>query len=144
MLAEITRNLSHSAVGKSRLLIQLQDLLMKALIKDNEIHLPDMVMRVHSPTDFIAKKLYTYGVWEKHILDVMQRTIKPGDTVLDVGANIGFHTIHCSRWVGPNGTVMAFEPDPANVALLEHNLERNSCQNVQVHAVALSNQGNCS
>lgn len=140
MLSKFTKELSRSAIGKWDFLIRTQDLLMKVLIKNNEIHLPDMVIRVHSPTDFIAKKLYTYGVWEKHILEVMQHTIQPGDVVLDVGANIGFHTIHFSRWVGTSGMVMAFEPDPANIELLKSNLARNNCKNVQVFPVALSDR----
>ncbi|HBB17346.1 MAG TPA: FkbM family methyltransferase [Syntrophus sp. (in: bacteria)] len=40
--------------------------------------------------------------------------VKPGMTVLDIGANIGFYTTLLSRCVGKNGTVYAFEPEEAN------------------------------
>jgi FkbM family methyltransferase len=46
--------------------------------------------------------------------------IKPGMSVLDIGANIGFYTILLSRSVGKNGTVYAFEPDDDNF----HSLKR--------------------
>jgi FkbM family methyltransferase len=61
----------------------------------------------------------------------------PGDTVFDVGANIGFYSVLFSRWVGPGGKVICFEPDPDNVSLLRRNLELNGCQNAMVRDVAL-------
>jgi FkbM family methyltransferase len=45
--------------------------------------------------------------------------VKPGMTVLDVGANIGFYTILLSGLVGKNGTVYAFEPDEDNFNFLK-------------------------
>jgi FkbM family methyltransferase len=44
--------------------------------------------------------------------------VKLGAVVVDVGANFGLHSLYLSRAVGPQGTVIAFEPDPDNYALL--------------------------
>ena len=55
------------------------------------------------------------------LVDLMTRRIHPGDTVVDVGANIGYYTTLMSDLVGPTGKVIAFEPDPTNFALLEEN-----------------------
>jgi FkbM family methyltransferase len=50
------------------------------------------------------------------------RLLRPGDYVLDVGANIGYFTSLFAERVGPAGRVMAFEPDPRNVTLLRANV----------------------
>jgi FkbM family methyltransferase len=66
----------------------------------------------------VGDTLRTPWVKERHRLDVdhlipeICRLINPGDTVIDVGANIGDHTIAYMRSVGPDGRVIAFEPDP--------------------------------
>jgi FkbM family methyltransferase len=46
------------------------------------------------------------------LLSILFRYVRPGDTVLDVGANIGDHTIAYLDWVTPTGEVRAFEPNP--------------------------------
>lgn len=51
--------------------------------------------------------------------------VRQGDTVADVGANIGLYTIALAQRVGSAGRVVAFEPDPANAVLLKRNLALN-------------------
>ncbi len=75
---------------------------------------------------------------EKVATAVFRGLLRPGMTVLDVGANIGFYSLEADDIVGPEGRVIAFEPDPANRALLEENLERNRAQRVTVEACAVS------
>ena len=67
----------------------------------------------------------------------MSRWISPGSTVIDIGANVGFMSVFFSEKVGPQGLVLAIEPDPVNLKLLEHNLARNGCDNVRVLPVAV-------
>lgn len=62
----------------------------------------------------------------------------PGKTVADVGAHMGFDTLHFSRLVGDGGRVHAFEPAPANGRKLRRNCELNSLQQVTVHPYAVS------
>ena len=50
---------------------------------------------------------------------------RPGDVVIDVGANVGYTALMAARAVGPTGRVIAVEPSPRSVALLELNAERN-------------------
>ena len=66
------------------------------------------------------------------------RHVKPGDTFVDIGANIGWFTLLASRLVGNSGHVIAFEPDPENYAILARNIERNSMKNVTPVKAALS------
>jgi FkbM family methyltransferase len=51
--------------------------------------------------------------------------IKPGDRVLELGGNIGYFTCLYAQWVGPEGRVVAYEPDPMLHAINERNLARN-------------------
>ncbi|WP_068076505.1 FkbM family methyltransferase [Novosphingobium lentum] len=71
---------------------------------------------------FIGRSLTQYGEWAQLEIDRLLQFIKPGDFVLDVGANIGFHTLSFARHVGSAGRVWAFEPDPVNGILLRLNI----------------------
>lgn len=54
--------------------------------------------------------------------DVLASLVKPGDIVVDVGANVGHYTRKLSELVGPTGRVIAFEPIPETFSLLTANL----------------------
>lgn len=62
------------------------------------------------------------GFWESWVTDVFLRSIKPGMTVIDVGANVGYYTLLGARAVGPTGKVYAFEPEPRNLKFLTSNV----------------------
>jgi FkbM family methyltransferase len=70
--------------------------------------------------------------FEPSSVQVLRAAVRPGDVVLDVGANIGFFATLFSRWVGDEGRVLAVEPEPENLVLLRHNLAANRCGNVTV------------
>lgn len=53
------------------------------------------------------------------------RVLRPGDVAIDVGAHIGFFTIHMAQAVGPTGAVYAFEPLERNASLLERSIREN-------------------
>jgi len=67
-----------------------------------------------------------------------ERLLRAGDTVYDVGANVGIHTLLFSRLVGPKGKVYAFEPFLQNLDRLKANLDLNKIENVEVIASAVS------
>lgn len=67
----------------------------------------------------------------------MQKFIKKGDIVFDVGANIGYYTLIFADTVGDKGRVFAFEPCPRNIRNLENNVRRNSFQNIVIERTAL-------
>lgn len=80
------------------------------------------------------------GIYEPFETELFQKVLKPGMTVVDVGANIGYYTLLAARRVGPKGRVLAFEPDPVNYGLLRKNLEVNGYRNVALVNQALSNK----
>src|SRR3989344_5453898 len=55
--------------------------------------------------------------------------IKQGDTIIDVGANVGYHTLLMAKLVG-GGKVYAFEPEPKAFGLLSKNIKQNGYKNV--------------
>jgi FkbM family methyltransferase len=63
--------------------------------------------------------------------------VRPGDTVFDIGANIGLVTLHLSKLVGARGAVHAFEPNPNLVGFLEKMKQSNAASNIEIHASAL-------
>jgi len=68
------------------------------------------------------------------------RFLKPGMTVLDIGAHQGFYTLLTSKKVGPHGRVIAFEPSPRELHRLRGNLRINRCRNVRVEPYALGSK----
>jgi FkbM family methyltransferase len=72
----------------------------------------------------------------------MRQLLRPGDTVVDIGANIGFSTLIAARAVGNEGRVYAFEPFGSAANELRDNLERNNITNVGIFRKAvLDNSG---
>jgi FkbM family methyltransferase len=55
----------------------------------------------------------------------LQRTLAPGNTFIDVGANVGFYTLWAAARVGAGGRVFSFEPEPRTFASLERSVRRN-------------------
>jgi len=68
----------------------------------------------------------------------VERIVAGGDTVLDIGANMGFYTIFLSRLVGPNGSVVSVEPVDATFKLLTHMVRKLSLDNVRTKNIAVS------
>lgn len=71
---------------------------------------------------------------------VVARLVDEGDSVADVGANYGIYTKYLSDRVGPNGSVLAFEPIPETVALLKYNVRKLRLSNVRVSDEAVSDR----
>jgi FkbM family methyltransferase len=82
--------------------------------------------------------MYNYWVdWEE--FNLIKNYIKSGDTVFDIGANMGFYTIWMSKFIG-NGKIHAFEPDSENFERLKKNIKINNLiKNVVANKIALSN-----
>ena len=69
--------------------------------------------------------IYLFGAFEWSTVRACQRLVKPGDVVLDIGANIGAHTLNLARCVGPTGRVIAFEPTRYAYNKQHRNIELN-------------------
>ena len=76
----------------------------------------------------IAEAVVSTGTYEPETVESLTKLLQPGDTFVDLGANIGIFTLLAARKVGTTGRVFAFEPTPATVALLRRNLAVNSLE----------------
>jgi FkbM family methyltransferase len=84
--------------------------------------------------------LFINEIYEPYETELISSIIKPGTVVLDIGANIGYHTLLFAKLVGQSGKVFAFEPSPANFRLLEKNVSVNGYSNVILEQKAVSNR----
>lgn len=75
--------------------------------------------------------------YEPYETELIQRQVKKGNVIIDVGANIGYYTVLLANKVGKKGKIYAFEPDSANFEILEKNIKANKLENVVAMKVAV-------
>jgi FkbM family methyltransferase len=90
------------------------------------------------PRDLLQALLLFDGSYEAHVLRLLERLLPSGGYLVDVGANIGLHSLVGARRVGPAGRVDAIEPEPFSRGRLESHVKLNGLQNVTAFAYALS------
>jgi FkbM family methyltransferase len=90
--------------------------------------------------DVIQQYVYLFGTWEPDLVAFMRRRLRPGDTFIDVGANIGYLSAVGSRLVGPHGVVVAIEPAPFASAALQETVAMNDLTNIRLVAAAVSDR----
>ena len=76
--------------------------------------------------------------FEPATVKLFEKYVKPGHTVLDIGAHIGYFALIAARLVGNNGRVFAYEPEPENFAILKKNVETNKYNNVCASQFAIA------
>jgi FkbM family methyltransferase len=81
---------------------------------------------------------YWLGSYEAVTRSELRSLLRPGAVFFDVGAHVGFYTLMASRVVGHGGLVVAFEPNPRNLAFLHRHVGMNAIRNVRVIDAAAS------
>ena len=81
---------------------------------------------------------YWTGMHEPHLQKEIQKLIRPGDSVYDVGAFVGIVALLASRAVGSSGYVAAFEPDLGASSAIEASAKANSFVHLEVINAAVS------
>ena len=79
-------------------------------------------MAFHHTDQWLGRSLELYGEWSEGEVDLFRRVVKPGDVVIEAGANIGALTIPLAKIVGDTGHVHAFEPQKDNFECLARNV----------------------
>ncbi|MBB72406.1 MAG: methyltransferase [Legionellales bacterium] len=87
-----------------------------------------MLYNIHDM--YIGKALDLYGEYCQFEIDIFEHLVKPGDVALDLGANMGSHTVYYAQKVGPKGAVIAVEPQRIIYQILCANVALNSLLNV--------------
>ena len=87
------------------------------------------------PNDLIGRHLYLTGEFDRSIVELLLSLARPGDTLLDIGANIGYVSA-CFLANVPDSSVVAVEPQPAVADLLRQNLARFGRSNIIQAAIS--------
>ena len=83
-------------------------------------------------------RILTYRRYEEPFHRSLKEAIRRGDTVWDVGANVGVYTEQFCEWTGPTGSVVAFEPNPAPMAEIKERLK--DCSWLTLENVAIGSR----
>ena len=77
---------------------------------------------IADPAKMIGRSLFTTGIYDIAVSEVLARLITPGDTVVDAGANVGYMTLLAGVAAGSSGRVLAWEPHPELFSVLQSNV----------------------
>jgi FkbM family methyltransferase len=89
----------------------------------------------------VEREFYFLGYhYERDLQLLLDAILRPGDTFIDVGANLGFVTLHAASRVGPGGRVIAFEPQSACCARIARLIDINQIKHIEIHNVGLSDK----
>ena len=87
-------------------------------------------------SNYIERSIYLH-VFEPFETSLVRGLLRPGMTIVDAGANVGYYTLMGSAAVGPSGHVFAFEPSPYAVKKLREAIDENKIENVTIVESAL-------
>lgn len=92
----------------------------------------DGLVLFHRPEDGYIISRVGLNAYEGEVRQQIREVLKPGMTIVDVGANIGLYTVWAARCIGDSGRVYAFEAAPSTSDVLRKNIAANGCKNVTV------------
>lgn len=92
---------------------------------------------IHDRRDFIQSRLCRGDFYEREELDLIRSQLVPGTAFVDVGANVGNHTVFVSKFCNAS-EVIPFEPNLPAIRLLRINLALNDCTNVDTQFLGLA------
>lgn len=85
----------------------------------------------------VDETIYDTGTWEPHVSRVLEILLKSGGVLVDIGANIGFHSLNVAK-IFNNIIVHAFEPNLDIADQFAKSIQRNCLSNITIHRVGLS------
>ncbi len=125
-------------LGYATHLVRLR-LMRKQVAGDKYARLGEARMLLHSSMKGLSETVFLYSVHEPENTRLYSQLIHPGDTVLDIGGNIGYYALIASQLVGPTGRVIAVEPVPDTYCYLHKNTA--VCPNITSLQVAVGVEG---
>lgn len=99
----------------------------------------DLKIVVDPKNGYTDKMLFLFKERDTELIEYMKEKLSPGDTVIDIGANIGYETIWAAKIVGKTGKVYSYEPLPNLCAQIQESIKENSFTNTIVKNKAAGN-----
>lgn len=121
------------ALFRNRLVWRLRNKVTRTRVAEMAPPLEGCRMRL--PREYLR----SYGVTpvEPEAVTFIEKVVRPGWIVADVGAFAGYYSLFLAKLVGPEGAVHAFEPVPENFEMLEFNVRLNQCGEVRANRLAV-------
>lgn len=96
---------------------------------------------LYNPNDiYVGRSIALYGEYNGEEAELLARLLGPGNVVVEVGANIGSHTIGLAKAVGPKGRVFAYEAQRGIHQMLCANAALNGLLNIEAYHGAISDE----
>lgn len=92
------------------------------------------------PRDYCGAPIYFTGDYDRRLSVILKRTLRPGDAMIDIGANYGLYAVQAARLVTPAGKVLAIEPQAELANMIQQSADRNGLTQLDVHRLALSHE----
>ena len=121
----------YGALGSLRLLgYAVSYVVRRRLLRQQYLtrRIHDYRLRLNLRDPGLSRELAIRGSREDQLRYVLRQVLTQGDTVVDVGANIGYYTAMMARLIGRRGHVYALEPEPANFEQLTANIHLNDIE----------------
>jgi FkbM family methyltransferase len=88
--------------------------------------------------DHIGRRLLLARSYEPNDIAALKQIVRPGDTIADIGGNIGYLALHFAKFSGKTGRVFAFEPMAHLHPVVALNANLNGFSNITVHPVVVA------
>lgn len=118
--------------GKSRI-----EAMFRALLKPHISTVHHDIRMELDPEEWLQIDLRAVGHLEPRTTALFGRILRPGDSYVDVGAHVGYHSLVAARLIGEGGRIVSIDPQPYNCAKILTNAELNGMTNIVVVAAAV-------
>ena len=136
VLFDFSENLKDTEIAK----IEIEDNKVVFTTRATEYHpggckfFVDAVDKRVTPVD-----TFNFDMYEKDDSEMLFNLVKDGDTIFDIGANIGWYSNHLAKKF-PNSTIYSFEPIPETFNQITANTQLNGAKNIKLNNLALSSK----
>jgi FkbM family methyltransferase len=113
---------------------------LRRRVEDVEVEVCGAPFRLDVLRRSVSRSVYLGGRWHSPVVAMLRTHVRPGMTAVDIGANVGFMAAHMGERAGPDGRVLAFEPEPRNFSFLSRNARRARWRNIVPIAAAVGDR----